>query len=210
MAFVGVTGNASTNTFGLGYEMIARPSVWVFRQRVAFVRNEAAGVLTAKSFLYHPRVERTINTRISAFGDYAFFRDRFAGVSSRNAVTGGVSMTLVTGDRHTLSADVGLGYLDEHRLTGTDVSSATYVTGARYQLKLSETADLADELGLVGTFSNGDDWRLTHTISVTAKITDAVSLKVSNGIRYSNFPAPGFKTTDTITSVALVARFKRS
>ena len=209
VAFVGVTGNASTNTFGVGYEMIARPTPWVFRQRLSFVRNEAAGVLTAKSFLYHPRVERTITPRVSAFGDYAFFRDRFAGVSSRNAATGGVSLALVTGDRHTLSADVGLGYLDEQRLTGADVSSATYVTGARYKLKLSETADLADELGLVGTFSNSDDWRLTHTISVTAKITDAVSLKVSNGVRYSNFPAAGFKTTDTITSVALVARFKR-
>jgi putative salt-induced outer membrane protein len=209
VAFVGVTGNASTNTFGLGYEMIARPAPWVFRQRLAFVRNEADGVLTAKSFLYHPRVERTINTRASAFGDYAFFRDRFAGVSSRNSVTGGLALGLVTGDRQTLSADVGAGYLDEHRLTGSDVSSAIYVTGTRYKLKLSETADLGDELALVGTLSNSDDWRLTHTISLTAKITEAVSLKVSNGVRYSHFPAPGFKTTDTITSIALVARFKR-
>jgi putative salt-induced outer membrane protein YdiY len=33
------------------------------------------------------------------------------------------------------------------------------------------------------------------------------SLKVSNTIRYVNQPVPGFQTTDTITAVALVAKF---
>ena len=36
---------------------------------------------------------------------------------------------------------------------------------------------------------------------------DIVSLKVSNVIRYVNAPVEGFETTDTITSVALVAKF---
>jgi putative salt-induced outer membrane protein YdiY len=40
-------------------------------------------------------------------------------------------------------------------------------------------------------------------------LTSIVSLKVSNAVRFSNFPAPGFKRTDTVTSVALVASFKR-
>jgi len=47
-----------------------------------------------------------------------------------------------------------------------------------------------------------------HTIAVTAKLTTLLSLKVSNAVRFSNFPAPGFKKTDTVTAVALVAGFK--
>jgi putative salt-induced outer membrane protein YdiY len=129
-AFVGVTGNASTTTIGLGYTTIARPGTWAFRHRLSFVRNESAGVQTAQAFLYTPRAEKIITPRLSAFGEYAYFRDRFAGVANRNAVTGGLAIRLVTTDRHKLSADVGVGYLEEARLTGDDVSSATYGLGA--------------------------------------------------------------------------------
>jgi putative salt-induced outer membrane protein YdiY len=42
---------------------------------------------------------------------------------------------------------------------------------------------------------------------VTVKIASMFSLKVSNVIRYVNAPVVDFKTTDTLTSVALVAKF---
>lgn len=74
LAFVGVSGNASTTTLGLGFEDIARPGAWIFRHRLAFVRTESDGTLNAQSFLYTPRAERTINARLGAFGEYQFFR----------------------------------------------------------------------------------------------------------------------------------------
>jgi hypothetical protein len=40
-------------------------------------------------------------------------------------------------------------------------------------------------------------------------VTELLSLKVSNTIRYLQFPPAGFKTTDTTTSIALVAKFRR-
>ncbi len=43
--------------------------------------------------------------------------------------------------------------------------------------------------------------------AVTARLTTLFSLKVSNTIRYAHAPVPGFKDTDTNTSVALVAKF---
>jgi putative salt-induced outer membrane protein YdiY len=44
---------------------------------------------------------------------------------------------------------------------------------------------------------------------VTVVITSLLSLKVSNIIRFANAPVPGFKATDTLTSVALVLTFER-
>ena len=208
-AFVGVTGNASTTTVGLGYETVFRPSTWLFRHRLSFVRNDAEGVRTAQALLYTPRVEKTLNARLSAFTEYAYFRDRFAGVANRNSVNAGLAAKVVNTARHTLTADVGAGYLNEDRLTGADVSSATYSTGSAYRLKLSDTAEISDRLGLVGTFDDASDWRLDHVIAVTAKLTSVLSLKVSNAVRYSHSPAPGFKRTDTTTSIAFVAGFSR-
>jgi putative salt-induced outer membrane protein YdiY len=116
-SYVGVTGNASSNTFGLGADIIARPGAWLFRHKASFVRNESNELLTAKAFDYIARAERSINARTAAFGEYNFFRDRFAGVSQRNAVTGGLAFKAIDTAAQKLTLDVGLGYVNEKRLS---------------------------------------------------------------------------------------------
>lgn len=206
-AFVGTTGNASTQTIGLGGELINRPPKWVLRQRGVFVRSKAESALTAKSMLFISRAEREITTRLSGFGDYGYFRDRFAGVNHRNAVAGGLSYKLVNLAQHLLSVDGALGYLNERRLVGPSVSSATYGAGAGYKWKLSDTAVISDDLRFTGTFADGDDWRVLQNLAVTARLTELFSLKLSNTVGFVNSPVPGFKGTDTNTSIALVAKF---
>jgi len=179
------------------------------KNRVAFIRNKAEDVKTAESLLYGLRTERTINPRLAAFGEYVYFHDAFAGVDHRNGVTGGLMFKLVDTAVHHLSVDAGLGYLNEQRLAGDDVSSATYGFGSNYKWTISPTATLEDDSRLIGTFANADDWRFVNLLSLTARLTQLLSLKVSNAIRYAHFPPPGFKTTDTTTSIALVAKFAR-
>ena len=99
-----------------------------------------------------------------------------------------------------------LGYLKEDRLAGESISSATYGGGLNYKWTFSDTAEFADELKLTGLFDRAEDWRLGHIASLTAKLTDNTSLKVSHAIRYANFPVPGFQKTDTTMSVASCKR----
>jgi putative salt-induced outer membrane protein len=206
-AFVGTTGNASTQTIGLGGDVIYRPPQWTLRNRAAFVRSKADSELRAKSLLYVSRAERALTTRLGAFGEYGYFRDRFAGVGHRNALMGGLSYKLVNLVAHQLSVDGGFGYLNERRLVGDNVSSATYGAGATYRWKLSDTAQVSDDARFTGTFADGDDWRLVQAAAVTARLTTLFSLKVANAIGYVHRPVPGFKSTDTSTSIALVAKF---
>jgi len=209
-AFVGTSGNASTSTFGLNGELINRPDSWLIRQTAGFVRNRAEGETTAEVFLYGGRIQKTLTPRLSAFGEYGYFRDEFAGVSHRNTLAGGVTAKLVDRPAHLLTADAGLGFLNEQRLAGDDVSSATYGGTLAYKWKFSSTAEFTDEVRLTGLFDRAEDWRLAHVAAITARLTDGLSLKVSNAIRYAHFPVPGFKKTDTTTSVALVAKFTRA
>lgn len=209
LAFVGVSGNASSNTFGLGAESVSRPDSWVVRNKLSIVRNETSGVTTAQSFLYAPRVEKTFNPRLSAFGEYGYFRDRFAGVANRHAVTAGLTIKVLARASQSLTIDGGAGYLNEDRVTGDDLSNAVYTAGSAFLLKLSPTADITDTLKVVGSAVRTSDWRIDHTVAVSARLTTSLSLKVSQGVRYAHFPAPGFKRTDTITSVALVAKVTR-
>jgi putative salt-induced outer membrane protein YdiY len=180
IAFVGTSGNSSTSAFSVNGEDIARPTNWMIKNRVSFLRNESDGATTAESFFYLFRAERTLTKRLGSFGEYGYFRDRFAGVANRNTINGGLSIRLIDTALQTLSADVALGYLNEARLTGADISSATYSFGGSYRLHISATATLEEDARLLGTFDRAEDWRLGQ-----------------------------IQKTDTTTSIALVAKFKR-
>jgi len=184
-----------------------RPDQWVITNKAAFIRNESESELTAQSFAYLFRAARVLSPRLSAFGEYAYFRDEFAGVANRNALVGGISYKVVDLPKHVFFTDAGLGYMNESRLAGDDVSSATWSLGAGYRWKISETAEFTEDFRMTGLFAEGSDWRILQAAAVTARLTRLFSLKVSNTIRYAHEPVPGFQNTDTSTSVALVAKF---
>lgn len=206
-AFVSTTGNASTQTAGVSGELVLRPDRWLFRQRAAFVRNEVEDEVTAESVLYLLRAEHQVNHAVSAFSEYTIFLDRFAGVDRRHTLVGGLTARLLRRHGHELSADLGAGYLDERRTRDPRVASATFVFGTRYRWRMSPTAELTDDARFNGRFEKSEDWRVEHTVALSARITTLLSLKVSNSVRFAHRPVPGFRKTDTSSSVALVAKF---
>jgi putative salt-induced outer membrane protein YdiY len=206
-SFVGTTGNSDTSAFGLGGEFIGRRAPWVFTTRAAFVQNDADGALRARSFRAAFRAARAITERLSGFTEYGYLRDTFAGIEHRNVIDGGLSYVLVRPDPHTLTIEGGLGYANEQRLTGDDLSTATAFAGAGYKLKLSENADISDDMRFGFSLSDADDWRYHNILAVNAKLVSVLSLKASNIVRFVNAPVLGFDTTDTITSIAIVAKF---
>ena len=92
-------------------------------------------------------------------------------------------------------------------MLGDDISTATFGGGGVYTLKVSDTTELSEDGHFVFSLSDGDDWRYGNIVSLTAKVTTIFSLKVSNTVRYVNLPVVGFKSTDVITAIALVAKF---
>jgi putative salt-induced outer membrane protein len=206
-AFVGTTGNASTESLGLGGDVIYRPGPWTFSTKAGYVRNEAASDLKAESFDLSFEAARALEPRLSAFGRYGYLHDRFAGIEQRHTLEGGVAYLLVNAIPHTLTVDGALGYAHEGPVLGFARSNGIVTTGARYTLKISDTAELNDDTRLVFSLADGHDWRVASVAGVTAKLTTRLSLKCSNTIRFVNEPVLGFERTDTITAVALVAKF---
>jgi putative salt-induced outer membrane protein YdiY len=206
-AFVGTTGNSSTETIGLGGEFIYRPSPWETKFKVNYVRNEAEGQLKAQALVLAIRAQRSITPRLAGYALYGYQRDRFAGILDRNAVEAGLAYSLVEEAPQKLVVDAGLGYANEQRLLGNNLSTATFGTGGLYALKISQTSELSEDGHFVFSLSDGSDWRYANALALSAKVTTIFSLKLSNTIRYLNLPTPGFKSTDAVTSIALVAKF---
>lgn len=206
-AFVGTTGNSSTDSIGLGGAFIYRPDVWTFTTKAAYVRNEADSELKAESVALAFDAARALGPRLSAFGRYGYLRDRFAGIEQRHTIEGGVAYLLVNAAPHKLRVDAALGYAHESPVLGLTRSNGTFTPGAVYTLKISDTAEFSDDGRIVFSLADKDDWRVSNIASVSAKLTTRLSLKFSNTFRFVDAPVLGFEKTDTITAIALVAKF---
>jgi putative salt-induced outer membrane protein YdiY len=206
-AFVSTTGNTSTQTIGVAGEVIARPDAWTLRSKSAYVQNEADDELKARSFTTLFRASREVRPRLSFYGQYDYLRNAFAGILHRNAVEAGSSWQAIEPARQALRFDVGAGYAHERRVVGNAQSNAVLTFGAAYKLTLSTSAEVSDDARTILSLQDGEEWRAENVAAVTAKLTTLFSLKVSNTVRFVNQPTLGFEQTDTVTAVALVAKF---
>jgi putative salt-induced outer membrane protein YdiY len=206
-AFVNTGGNAESTSIGVRGELLARPAEWLLKTRAAFVRLESEEGLKAQSFTLLLRGERGYTARVSLFGQFDYLRDLFAGLEHKNVVSGGVSYKAFERPRQTLRLDGGFGITDERRLDADDLTAAVLLGGLDYRLKVSATTDLTEDVRYEQSLDHGADWRLGNTVAVVTKINSIFSLKLSNVVRYAHAPVTSFESTDTVTSVALVAKF---
>jgi putative salt-induced outer membrane protein YdiY len=208
-AFLGTTGNASSNTVGAGGEAVWRPDKWVYTAKANFAQIESDDELTARSVAALFRGARTVTERLSLYGQYDFLRDVFAGVEQRHIVEGGVSYLVVDQPRHRLRLDSGLGYLYEQRPDDVEFDSATFSLGASYRLAVSKTSEFTYDPRFLLSFADAGAWRYDQTAALAVAMNSILSLKLAHTIRYSAEPPAGFETTDTITAVSLVAKVVR-
>src|SRR5262245_53611445 len=99
-SFLGTTGNASTQSLGAGGEWAYRPDPWTYNAKTIFAQTETDDELSARSFAGLFRAERKLNARLSAYGQYDFLRDVFAGVEQRHITEGGLSYLAVAHAPH--------------------------------------------------------------------------------------------------------------
>jgi putative salt-induced outer membrane protein len=208
-ALLATTGNASSQALGLGGEFVWRPMPWVLRGKAAFAQTKTDGDLSARATLGLFRSDWFITPRTSLYDQYDFLRDLFAGVEQRHTITGGIAYRIVDRPPHRLTIDGGLGYEHEDRLNEESENLAIGTAGLAYRWEISATSQLTEDLRYTQAFESIDNWKLDHIVTLTAAITSVISLKLSNNVRYANAPVPGFESTDTITSVALVWTMKR-
>jgi len=140
-------------------------------------------------------------------GEYAYFRDTFAGVAHRNSARRRASptswSTCQTRVLHRCRPRVHERAAPRRRRRVERHLSL----GAGYKWKISETAEFTEDFRMTGIFADADDWRILQAAAITARPHAAV---LAEGVEHDSIrprAVPGFKDTDTTTSVALVAKF---
>ena len=143
LSHVGTSGNSSTQTIGLGGEFICRPDQWVITNKAAFVRNKSESELTAETVYFQGGADDLLPAGGLWPDDY--FRDEFAGMLHRHSLLGGVQHKIVELSEHLVTADGGLGYVNEQRSPGGPVAGVL-VGWRRVSLEDLETAEFTDDV----------------------------------------------------------------
>jgi putative salt-induced outer membrane protein len=207
LGYAGTGGNSSTSTLTTGFDVAYRPLPWTLKAKLDYLRSSSEDVLTAESLAGLVAGVRDLTPLWDVFVQAGYERNIFAGLDSRLGGEAGAGIKLLRGPEVLLRADAAFGYRHEEDSNGVTLDYASARGGAKFVWNFSKSADFTDEVSFMEDLSDSKNWIFRNTASVTASMTSLLSLRASYGIVYDHEPVPGFKSTDTVTSVALVAKF---
>jgi len=154
------TGNASAQSLGFAGDVVARPGLWIHSGKATFAQTRDDEGLEARSIATLFRSERTLSPRLSAFGQYDFLRDLFAGIEQRHTTAGGLSFLAINSAAHKLRLDGGIGYQHESRLNAEDTDSAVLLGGLVYRWKISMNSEIVEEVYFILPVQHSDEWKI--------------------------------------------------
>jgi putative salt-induced outer membrane protein len=207
LSYLATTGNSSTQSFGMEFGLTRIPDPWGLDLRVKFLRAEDSGTLKAERYEAGVRASRALGDRWQAFVGASGLRDRFAGIDFRGVLESGATYKMLLGPVHTLSFDFGLAWTSQNPTEGARFSYWGGLAALNYVWTLSKTAALTEAFKFYPNFDTSSGWRLTSETALKASLTELLAIKLGYEFRYDNRPEPGFKKTDTASTVSLVATF---
>ncbi len=207
LSYVQTSGNSKTAT-------TAAKNRFTYDWRKAALELAAAGLgtesgnsVTAEQYNASEKVSLKLEGKNYAFEKTAWDKDRFAGILDRWDFALGVGRHLLDSADDKLSVEAGGGYIFEDRLRAANQSFGTYRGYAKYVRTLSPTANASQDLEYLGNLKDSNGYRMNAETSLTASINSHFSLKASYLWKFVNSPTPGFKKTDTTTSVAVIVNY---
>lgn len=171
--------------------------------------ERAAGYApNAKKVFVDARYDRFFGEMNSLYLLGGWFTDNFAGYDYRAHGQLGYSRVLVKNDKTHLVAELGGDVAQEDYVEGIDpntqvIVAARVMVGLDY--KFSENVGFSDKLEAYENVLTPTDFRLTNQASITSKLSNKLSLKLSHNLAFDNVPVDGFQKIDQTTLVTFVA-----
>jgi putative salt-induced outer membrane protein YdiY len=206
--FVTTSGNTEVNSLRLDGEVVARAAANRFTAGGALNRAEDRGAETAESWTGAAKYDRFLTTRMFVNANGIVTHDKFRDLDLRSAVGVGLGYQVINTPLVRLTADAGVGYVNENLATAPDDS----YTAARESARL----DLFVGGRRAQLFHNHDGYfGLTGEDNLFFRTQNGVRVGIAAGfvttlqldLDYDRSPSPGRKNTDRTFALTVGYRF---
>jgi putative salt-induced outer membrane protein YdiY len=202
------SGNTDADNLRLDGDVVARNGENRYTANAAVTRAEDDGAETARNWTTGLKYDRFVTPRLFFNANTILTNDRFRDLDLRTAIGAGIGYQVLNTARVTLTADAGLGYVNE-TLAG--------VPDDRYTA-LRESAALGVFLlpGRVQFFHQHDGYfGVTGDDNLFVKMQNGIRVGLTEGfvttlrhdVDYDRSPAPGRRNTDRTLALTLGYRF---
>jgi hypothetical protein len=108
LGFVSTSGNTEVTTFNMGEKLTYTTGKWLFGQAAAAIYGETDGSSTAEQYDAALRAEYSLGPHFLAFAGATWYRNTFAGITSRFVEGVGLGWRTVQAPRDTLRLDAAI------------------------------------------------------------------------------------------------------
>lgn len=205
---VATAGNTDVNNLRLDGDVVARAGANRYTANAAITRAEDREAETARNWTAGLKYDRFLTSRLFLNANTILTNDRFRDLDLRTALGAGIGYQVLSTPRVALTADAGLGYVNENLESQEDDSYAA-----------------ARESASLGIFLVPDRVQVFHQHDGYFGVTgdDNLFVKMQNGVRiglgagfvttlrhdldYDRSPAIGRRNTDRTFALTLGYRF---
>jgi putative salt-induced outer membrane protein YdiY len=206
--YITTGGNTDVNSLRLDGDVVARTAANRYTANAALIRAKDRGIETARTWTTALKYDRFLTPRLFLNASTSLTNDPFRDLDLRTALGAGVGYQVLDTGRVTLTADAGLGYVNENFASQADDSYAAARESAALNAAL--VPDRVEFFHL-------------HDAYVGVTGDDNLFVKMQNGVRfalvagfvmtlrhdldYDQSPAIGRESSDRAFALALGYRF---
>jgi putative salt-induced outer membrane protein YdiY len=206
--FITTAGNTDVNNLRFDGDVVARASANRYTGNASVTRAEDRGLETARNWSASMKYDRFFTPRLFFNANTILTNDRFRDLDLRTALGFGIGYQILTTPRMTLTADAGLGYVNENLESLPDDSYGA--------VRESAALGIALVPGRVQFFHQHDGYYgVTGDDNLFVKMQNGVRLGLAGGFvttlrhdfDYDRSPAPGRRSVDRSLALTLGYRF---
>ncbi|MCK0127761.1 DUF481 domain-containing protein [Erythrobacter sp. F6033] len=208
------TGNTSNTGVTAILSMKREGIDWTHKINARADYQENEGVANRERFLASYEPNYNVSDRLFIFGLAQYERDRFQGISSRYAVSGGLGYQIIDQPSLKLSAKAGPAFRVTDFVDGRSESQIAALFGVDFDWDITDrltlthdTNAVAEAGGAATVIIDSSNTSIDLVTGLNAKISNSLTARLSYAYEYDSNPPPGAVGTDTLSRVTLIYGF---
>lgn len=198
------TGNSDTKGVSAGLALSREAVHWRLNLRANADYQRSNGVTSNEQFSAAIEPNYKFNERFYAYGLGQWDRDRPQGIDTRYLVSGGLGYRAIATDTLTVDVKAGPAWRRTNFTSSATSSALTGLASTNVLWKLSPTMTLSEAASYLWQSHSATLFSLS---AIDAKISGALSARLSYQVRHETDPPTGVEKTDTLSRMTLVYGF---